>query len=202
MWNFIVFLKFKHPLILLRISTATFPRPPRSPGFTENSSACPLNETKSQFGCGAPEEFAVCEESAEDATLVELRDTGCLLTSYQFKLINLICIVVIHKSHAVNLWTGLLQHGWQCTSYPATSFTKVISLYHPLVGVLVTGATSLLLSDSPQDPQAYHTSILTGEGWVRELLAGHPEHIHCELGVHSHVFLKLIEELHRLGHSR
>ena len=34
--------------------------------------------------------------------------------------------------HAVNLWTGLLQHGWQCTSYPVTSFTKVISLYHPL----------------------------------------------------------------------
>jgi len=29
-----------------------------------------------------------------------------------------------------------------------------------------------------------HTSILTGEGWVMELLAGHPEHIHCELGVH------------------
>ena len=70
------------------------------------------------------------------------------------------------------------------------------------VGVLVTGVTSLLLSDFPQDPQAYHTSILTGKGWVRELLAGHPEHIHCELGVHSHVFLKLIEELHRLGHSR
>ena len=45
-------------------------------------------------------------------------------------------------------------------------------------------------------------SILTGEGWVRELLASHPECIHCELEVHSHVFLELIEELHRLGHSR
>ena len=39
------------------------------------------------------------------------------------------------------------------------------------VGALVTGATSLLLSDFPWDPQAYHTSILT-------------------------VFLELIKELH------
>jgi hypothetical protein len=37
---------------------------------------------------------------------------------------------------------------------------------------------------------------------VRELLAGHPEHIHCKLGVHSHIFLELIEELHQLGHCR
>ena len=70
------------------------------------------------------------------------------------------------------------------------------------VGILVTGTTSLLLSESLKVPQAYHTSMLTGEGWVRELLAGHPECICCELGVHSHVFLELIKELHRLGHSR
>jgi hypothetical protein len=30
----------------------------------------------------------------------------------------------------------------------------------------------------------YHTSILTGEGWVLELLNGHPKQIHTELGVH------------------
>ena len=70
------------------------------------------------------------------------------------------------------------------------------------VGILVTGTTSLLLSESLKVPQAYHTSLLTGEGWVRELQAGHPERIRCELGVHSHVFLELIEELHRLGHRR
>ena len=70
------------------------------------------------------------------------------------------------------------------------------------VGVLVTGATSLLLSDFPRERQEYHTSILTGEGWVRELLAGRPECIHCELGVHSHVFFELIEALHQLGHGR
>jgi hypothetical protein len=56
------------------------------------------------------------------------------------------------------------------------------------VRVLITGTTSLLLAESLNIPQAYHTSILTGEGWVRELLAGHPGCIRCELGVHSHIF--------------
>ncbi len=47
----------------------------------------------------------------------------------------------------------------------------------------------------------YHTSILSGEGWVQELLAGHPNCIQCELGVSKHVFKALIEELHEMGHS-
>ena len=48
---------------------------------------------------------------------------------------------------------------------------------------------------------AYHTSVLSGYGWVMELLNGHPEHIRSELGVHKHVFLKLIEELRLMGYS-
>ena len=48
--------------------------------------------------------------------------------------------------------------------YLVTSFTKIISLYHPLCQCsCVTGATSLLLSDFPWEWQEYHTSILTGE---------------------------------------
>ena len=31
----------------------------------------------------------------------------------------------------------------------------------------------------------YHTSALSGEAWVLELLNGHPKRIRCELGVHS-----------------
>lgn len=52
------------------------------------------------------------------------------------------------------------------------------------------------------EPEPYYTSILTGEGWVKELLAGHPKRIRCELGVHHHVFLELIRELRQLGHDR
>jgi hypothetical protein len=47
--------------------------------------------------------------------------------------------------------------------------------------------------------QPYHTSILSGEGWVQELLNGHPKRIRCELGVTKDVFLQLIHELQSMG---
>ena len=47
----------------------------------------------------------------------------------------------------------------------------------------------------------YHTSILTGEGWVMELLAGHPQHTCTELGVSHEVFIALIDELCHIGHT-
>ena len=47
----------------------------------------------------------------------------------------------------------------------------------------------------------YHTFILTGEGWVMELLAGHPHQIRTELGVSHEVFIALIDELHHMGHT-
>ena len=40
---------------------------------------------------------------------------------------------------------------------------------------------------------AYHASLLTGAGWVMELLAGHPMGIHTELGVTCETFIALIE---------
>lgn len=41
----------------------------------------------------------------------------------------------------------------------------------------------------------YHTSALTGQAWVLELLSGHPERIRCELGVRHHVFYALLDQL-------
>ena len=49
--------------------------------------------------------------------------------------------------------------------------------------------------------EPYHTSILSGEGWVQELLEGHPKRIRHELGVSKDVFLALIGELREMGHS-
>ncbi|KAI0246224.1 hypothetical protein BJV78DRAFT_1135690 [Lactifluus subvellereus] len=46
---------------------------------------------------------------------------------------------------------------------------------------------------------AYHTSILTGEGWVLELLNGHLEQMHTELGVCVPVFQQLVLELQEIG---
>jgi hypothetical protein len=45
----------------------------------------------------------------------------------------------------------------------------------------------------------YHTLILTGEGWVLEILTGHPRCIHTELGVSHAVFEKLISTLRSMG---
>ena len=49
--------------------------------------------------------------------------------------------------------------------------------------------------------EPYHTSALTGEAWVVELLTGHPDRIRCELGVRHHVFAKLISDLRELGYT-
>ena len=43
--------------------------------------------------------------------------------------------------------------------------------------------------------------MLTGQMWVLELLAGHPECIHTQLEIHSHVFYAIIDELHTLGYT-
>jgi hypothetical protein len=67
------------------------------------------------------------------------------------------------------------------------------------VSIILTALVSVLQSYYHKEP--YHTSILTGEGWVLELLAGHPERIRCELGVNHHVFAALIAELRGMGHT-
>jgi hypothetical protein len=60
-------------------------------------------------------------------------------------------------------------------------------------------ASTLLKPTRTKEP--YHTSVLTGEGWLLELMAGHPERIRCELGVCLHVFTELLAQLRRLGHT-
>jgi len=47
------------------------------------------------------------------------------------------------------------------------------------LSIILSATTALLESYTTREP--YHTSILTGEGWVMQLLAGHPECICCEL---------------------
>ena len=49
--------------------------------------------------------------------------------------------------------------------------------------------------------EPYPTSILSGYAWLQELLHGHPEHIHTELGVHKEVFHAVITELQSMGHD-
>ncbi|THU77110.1 hypothetical protein K435DRAFT_703136, partial [Dendrothele bispora CBS 962.96] len=46
--------------------------------------------------------------------------------------------------------------------------------------------------------QPYHTSALTGAQWVKELITGHSDKIHNELGMGLHVFLVFVEQLRQL----
>jgi hypothetical protein len=75
-----------------------------------------------------------------------------------------------------------------------------ISIYVTLiVSVMLTAIATLLGSVYICDP--WHTSALTGEAWVMELLSGHPECMRTALGVNLHVFSALISELQAAGHK-
>jgi hypothetical protein len=67
------------------------------------------------------------------------------------------------------------------------------------LSIILTATASVVESVFTREP--YHTSILTGEMWVMELLAGHPERICCELRVRHHVFAALISELREMGYD-
>jgi len=49
------------------------------------------------------------------------------------------------------------------------------------------------------DRTPYHTSILSGEAWVQELLTGHPMWICNELGVYRQTFFTLVQTLQDFG---
>ena len=65
------------------------------------------------------------------------------------------------------------------------------------VHILVSGA--IVFSKPLFDKTPYHTSILTGKGWVLELLHGHSKWIYTELRVHQHVFHHLVCALQDAG---
>jgi hypothetical protein len=69
------------------------------------------------------------------------------------------------------------------------------------ISIILSATVTILNSVYGREREPYHTSILSGEAWVLELLTGHPERIRCELGVHREVFVELISELRALGHS-
>lgn len=71
----------------------------------------------------------------------------------------------------------------------------VTALLAYLVGLL-----ALVVEHSTPTP--YHTSALTGEAWVLELMTGHPDRIRCELGVSIDVFHALLAHLREIGIDR
>jgi hypothetical protein len=57
----------------------------------------------------------------------------------------------------------------------------------------------LSYTSGPLSATPYHTSALSGQGWVLELINGHPERMHTELGVRVHVFRRMVIALQKAG---
>lgn len=70
--------------------------------------------------------------------------------------------------------------------------------FFPSTNIILV-ATSIVLKSAVKE--LYHTSALTGERWVLELMSGHSECIHCELGVHLHVFTELLAQLRLIKYT-
>ena len=68
-----------------------------------------------------------------------------------------------------------------------------------ITATFIAVVTMLIVVLNTNDPKPYHTSILSGRGWVEELLEGHPGCIHSELGVSREVFLELVSVLCGFG---
>ena len=57
------------------------------------------------------------------------------------------------------------------------------------------GIAAVLYADANYWKQPYHTSALSGEAWVNELIHGHPDRIFTELGMRLHVFMSFVAHL-------
>ena len=75
----------------------------------------------------------------------------------------------------------------QCIRQITVTFVAVVSA---LLSLLVL-----------KDPEPYHTLILSRQGWVDELIEGHPACICCRLGVSREVFLEMITTLRNFGYN-
>ena len=74
-------------------------------------------------------------------------------------------------------------------------------LQQSIVFVRIIMTTAMIILEPLYVREPYHTSLLSGQAWVLELLTGHPERIYSELGVHHNVFYTLISVLKGMGYT-
>jgi hypothetical protein len=63
--------------------------------------------------------------------------------------------------------------------------------------LLLAARESLLLYASRFNKVPQHTSILSGQDWLDELIAGHDGRFYNEIGMHKHVFWRLLAVLRK-----
>lgn len=82
---------------------------------------------------------------------------------------------------------------------PANTARQRLLAQAAQVFVTVIAAAAQAYAGPLFDRTPYHTSILTGEAWVQELIHGHPDRIKTELGMRLHVFIAFVSELRACG---
>jgi hypothetical protein len=63
------------------------------------------------------------------------------------------------------------------------------------IRITVATAVTIAASDAPSPPQPKRTSIFTGQCWINELVTGHPDRFHKQMGMRKHIFRRLLNEL-------
>ncbi|KAJ3816165.1 hypothetical protein EV361DRAFT_774370, partial [Lentinula raphanica] len=63
----------------------------------------------------------------------------------------------------------------------------------------VLAALASIASIQAEEPIGKHTSALTGQLWLEEILFGHPERCHTQFGMSTDVFLQLLMEMALCG---
>jgi hypothetical protein len=113
----------------------------------------------------------------------------------------LIPIYPIHNCHAPILGSPYSYLIMSDSSSSEMDEQRHVSLLQ-IAGMAIAAAAAAVIYAAPlYDKTPYHTSALSGEAWVLELINGHPERICCELGVHKHIFEALIAYLENIGHT-
>ena len=70
---------------------------------------------------------------------------------------------------------------------------RLLAALGGLIGVIV----ALSMAQHINTRTAYHTSILMGMGWLTELYEGNENRFKEQLGMHKHVFCRLVKDLKR-----
>jgi hypothetical protein len=74
-------------------------------------------------------------------------------------------------------------------------------IFHTFTLIVATvSSLGTLVNTHPIYRVPSYISGPTGEGWINELMTGHPNHIRCAFGVHLPVFKALVSELQEAGH--
>ena len=76
---------------------------------------------------------------------------------------------------------------------------RIIRYAALIISIIISATANILQSMYVQEP--YHTSALSGEAWVLELLCGHPNWIRTELGMSVKVFSSLVQDLRDIGYQ-